>query len=144
MTYLLDVNVLIALTDRSHVHHHAAQIWFESVGQMSWATCPITENGVIRIVGNQRYRNSVDGLSYLLEAVKEFTALPGHVFWSDDVTLINGENVDLRQAITPNHVTDIYLLFLAQTHGGQLATLDRKIPVHSVANGSDSLCIIPV
>jgi len=52
-TYLLDVNVLIALIDPAHVQHDAAHAWFASTGQHSWATCPLTENGVLRIVGHE-------------------------------------------------------------------------------------------
>src|SRR5260370_39492055 len=58
MTFLLDVNVLIALIDPVHVQHDAAHAWFAAYGQRSWATCPLTENGVLRIVGNARYPNS--------------------------------------------------------------------------------------
>ena len=52
MTFLLDVNVLIALIDPTHVGHDAAHNWFGEVGAASWATCPLTENGVIGIVGH--------------------------------------------------------------------------------------------
>src|SRR5579859_13288 len=52
MTWLLDVNVLIALIDPRNVHHQTAHTWFARVGQSSWASCPLTENGVIRVVGN--------------------------------------------------------------------------------------------
>ena len=47
MTFLLDVNVLIALLDPNHVHHDLAQAWFESARSRSWATCPITEIGLL-------------------------------------------------------------------------------------------------
>jgi hypothetical protein len=51
LTFLLDVNVLIALLDPAHISHDAAREWFKSAGHANWATCPTTENGVIRIVG---------------------------------------------------------------------------------------------
>ena len=57
-TYLLDVNVLIALVDPAHVHHEPAHAWFSQQGSTSWATCPMTENGLLRIVGHPRYPNS--------------------------------------------------------------------------------------
>ena len=50
MTHLLDINVLVALFDSAHVHHEAAHRWFANVGNASWATCPITENGFVRVV----------------------------------------------------------------------------------------------
>ena len=57
-TFLLDVNVLIALIDPAHVQHDAAHDWFGRLGHLAWATCPLTENGLLRIVGNPRYPNS--------------------------------------------------------------------------------------
>jgi predicted nucleic acid-binding protein len=48
LTVLLDVNVIVALIDPTHVAHDAAHGWFEAVGRRDWATCPLTENGVIR------------------------------------------------------------------------------------------------
>ena len=44
-TFLLDVNVLIALVDPAHVQHDAAHDWFGQLGYLAWATCPLTENG---------------------------------------------------------------------------------------------------
>mgnify|MGYP003394855906 FL=1 len=54
MTYLLDVNVLIALIDPAHVQHDAAHDWFAAHGKKSWASCPLTETGVGRIIGHAR------------------------------------------------------------------------------------------
>lgn len=53
--YLLDVNVLVALLDEDHVHFERAQNWFEREGLNSWLSCPITQNGVVRIASNHRY-----------------------------------------------------------------------------------------
>lgn len=55
MIHLLDVNVLIALLDRWHVFHDLAHDWFDRVRVRGWATCPIIENGVVRIIGHPRY-----------------------------------------------------------------------------------------
>jgi len=52
MTFLLDINVVIALIDPVHDFHDVAQNWFSSVFVSNWATCPMTENGVLRIVGH--------------------------------------------------------------------------------------------
>ena len=56
--YLLDINMLIALIDPAHVQHDRAHDWFAAQGREAWATCPLTENGVVRIVGHARYPNS--------------------------------------------------------------------------------------
>jgi len=55
VTYLLDINVLVALFDAAHVHHEAAHRWIAAVGNSSWATCPITENGCVRVLSNPAY-----------------------------------------------------------------------------------------
>ena len=57
-TALLDVNVLIALLDPQHVHHELCHGWFASRVDAPWASCAITQNAVLRILGNPRYPNS--------------------------------------------------------------------------------------
>ena len=57
MIALLDVNVLIALLDPQHVHHDPAHHWFAEHSSAGWATCPLTQNGVLRILGHPRYPN---------------------------------------------------------------------------------------
>ena len=51
-TFLLDVNVLIALVDPAHIQDDNTHQWFSQTGNRSFATCPITENGLLRIVGH--------------------------------------------------------------------------------------------
>jgi predicted nucleic acid-binding protein len=53
---LLDINVLVALFDADHVHHDFAHDWFTDHHERGWATCPITENGFIRVVSNPKYQ----------------------------------------------------------------------------------------
>jgi predicted nucleic acid-binding protein len=53
---LLDVNVLIALIDSRHESHRLARTWFLGERQIRWATCPLTENGVVRILSGSGYR----------------------------------------------------------------------------------------
>jgi predicted nucleic acid-binding protein len=55
---LLDGNVLIALLDRRHGHHKQAHGWFAGAQEEGWATCPLTQNAVLRILGQPRYPNS--------------------------------------------------------------------------------------
>ncbi|TKT75797.1 TA system VapC family ribonuclease toxin [Aquamicrobium sp. LC103] len=143
MTYLLDVNVLIALMDPAHIAHDDAHRWFESTGQTSWATCPITENGVMRIVGNPKYPNSPGAPALVANIVSRLRALPGHRFWSDDVSLAGSKDVDPARILTSAQVTDTYLLALAKCHGGQLATFDRKLSSAAIKDGKAVLHLIP-
>jgi uncharacterized protein len=47
---LLDVNVLAALLDSAHCHHQLVQTWFLAEQKQGWATCPITENGLVHVI----------------------------------------------------------------------------------------------
>jgi toxin-antitoxin system PIN domain toxin len=142
VTYLLDVNVLIALIDPAHVGHDTAHNWFGSLGTKSWATCPITENGVIRIVGHPKYPNSMGSPAAVGPIVSRLRALPGHEFWKDDFSLVGSNLVDVDHIATPGQVTDTYLLALAVANSGQLATFDRRLSTKAVRHGKAGLHII--
>ena len=140
VTYLLDINLLLALSDPMHTHHQLAHAWFEQKGKNSWATCPLTENGFVRIASQPRYPNRPGDVSTVLTILRQFCQLTGHEFWAEDVTL---RNVLLpNQMITSNQVTDVYLLGLAVHKKGKLATLDQRIPAQVIQGGSDALEII--
>ena len=140
--YLLDVNVLIALSDPAHVQHELAHDWFAAHGQKAWATCPITQNGLLRIVGHARYPNSPGTPAAVAMTLGSLCALPGHVFWPDDVSLMDAKYIDPSRLLSSSQVTDSYLLALACAHDGQLATFDRKLVVNAVSGGAQALCLI--
>lgn len=144
MAFLLDVNVLIALIDPAHIQHDAAHAWFGAVGKNSWASCPITENAVLRIVGDVRYPNSPATPAAVGEVLAGFLELDGHEFWPDDVSLFHTENnnVDITRLLNSRQVTDSYLLALACAHDGQLATFDRRVVANAVRGGNRGLCVI--
>lgn len=142
MTYLLDVNVLIALIDPKHVHNALTQDWFDQKGQADWATCPITENGVLRIVGNPKYPNSPGSPAVVLSVITALRALSGHSFWPDDFSLAESGPIDPSKILTSGQVTDSYLLALAAKSGGKLATLDRRLSVDAVRGGKSALHVI--
>ncbi|RDJ25122.1 PIN domain-containing protein [Bosea caraganae] len=144
MTFLLDVSVVIALIDPEHVHHDVAHDWFGRVGATAWATCPIVENGVIRILGHSSYPlESVSGSPARIATIlSDLRNVPGHVFWPDDVSLLDSDLIDLNALLSSRHVTDSYLLALAVKHGGQLATLDRRLATGAVKSGAQALHVI--
>lgn len=135
MTFLLDVNVVIALIDPTHVSHDIAHDWFARDGRARWATCPIVENGVIRIVGNPRYPNTPGSPALAAQVLRQFCSLSGHEFWQDSVSLLDGAHADIAAILTVAEVTDSYLLALAAANGGKLATLDRRLSARAVAGG---------
>lgn len=142
MVFLLDVNVLIALIDPAHIQHDAAHEWFGSVGKKAWASCPITENAVLRIVGDPQYPNSPGSPADVAEVLTQLLALRGHVVWADDISLFDNPNVDTAHLLSPRQVTDSYLLALACAHEGQLATFDRRLVVSAVRGGNQGLCLL--
>lgn len=140
--FLLDVNVLIALIDPGHVQHDRAHKWFRDEGQKAWATCPFTENGVLRIVGHPRYPNSPGSPAAVAELLASFRELPGHEFWLDNVSLLDRKYVDTARLLDSAHVTDTYLLALARAHDGQLASLDHRLVTDAVIEGRRTLHLI--
>ena len=52
---LLDANVLIALFDEAHVFNDRAHTWLEAHASLGIATCPLTENGLVRVISNPKY-----------------------------------------------------------------------------------------
>ena len=140
IVYLLDVNVLLALCDSLHLHHEAAHRWFGQHGRTAWATCPITENGFVRIASHPNYPNRPGDVAAVLEILRRLCAVTGHQFWMDDLAL---RDFLLPGIITHAHVTDIYFLGLAARKGGKLATFDRRIPAAAIQDGKNFLELIP-
>ena len=137
--YLLDVNVLIALIDPAHIQHDRAHHWFAAKGKRAWATCPLTENGVVRIVGHPRYPNSPGNPAAVAEVVALFRGVGGHAFWPDNISIFDSKYIDTTRLLDSAQVTDTYLLALASAHGGQLATFDKRLVADAVVSGSRSL-----
>ena len=139
---LLDVNVLIALFDESHVHHVSAHDWFSTQRKGGWATCPLTENGFLRVLTNPR-AGVEDDYATLVEHLEAFCAGAGHVFWPDAVSLRNARLFDTSVIVSHRQLTDVYLLGLAHKMGGTLATFDAHIPLRAVRGAtSRSLSVI--
>jgi toxin-antitoxin system PIN domain toxin len=142
-TFLLDVNVLIALIDPAHIQHEPAHTWFAALGKRTWATCPLTENGVLRIVGHPAYPNSPGTPAAAADSMASLRALPSHVFWPDDISLLDVRKIDMSRLLSAAQVTDSYLLALACAHEGHLATFDRRLIVDAIRGGESALYLIP-
>lgn len=140
--FLLDINVLIALIDPAHVQHDTAHHWFAAKAQEAWATCPLTENGVLRIMGHSRYPNSPGAPVAIAAILASFRKLPGHAFWPDDISLLDREHVNPARLLDSSYVTDTYLLALARAHKGQLASFDQRLVTDAVMDGRQALHLI--
>lgn len=143
MVTLLDVNVLIALFDEMHVHHEAAHRWFGSNRHLGWATCPLTENGFVRIISNPTYPGRGTSLADAISRLEKFRGSGSHVFWPDSVSLRDGSTFRSQHITGHRQLTDIYLLGLAFQNGGRLGTFDRTIPLRSVVGAqSEHLAVV--
>jgi uncharacterized protein len=131
MRALLDVNVLIALLDADHVLHDRATSWLAEHGAEGWASCPLTQNGCIRIMSHPNYPNAPP-LQTVTARLAAATADVVHEFWPNDVSLLDASVVDSRRIHGPAQVTDLYLLALAVRHGGRLVTFDASIAREAV------------
>jgi toxin-antitoxin system PIN domain toxin len=128
LTWLLDVNVLVALFDASHLNHEAAHEWFAEEGVISWATCPITENGFIRVLSHPSYPSVKTTPNDAAERLAAFVGQQGHSFWADDISLLADPDSESRARLIGSlQVTDFYLAALALHHGGLLATFDGSL-----------------
>ncbi|MDE0261368.1 MAG: PIN domain-containing protein [Bryobacterales bacterium] len=135
MRVLFDVNVLLALFDPRHIHHERAHSWWEQNRASGWASCPLTQNGFVRVLSQPGYPNSVttsEAIRVLGEAVRERE----HAFWPDDVSIVSSDRFRSERMLGPKQVTDLYLLSLAVQRSGRLATFDRTIPLAAVVGAT--------
>lgn len=138
--YLLDVNVLISLFDPAHANHEAAHSWFAEIGSKAWASCPLTENGFVRVTSHSSYPTVDVRPEEAIARLRIFTRKhPGHEFWPDSVSLTDDNIFDGACIAGSGQVTDSYLLGLAKEHKGKLATFDRRIVSAAVRADADDL-----
>jgi toxin-antitoxin system PIN domain toxin len=128
---LLDVNVLVALLDRDHADHDRAMEWIDREIAHGWASCPITENGLVRVMSQPRYPSPVSPAA-AVELLARATGSGHHEFWPCDLSVLDAAVVDRHRLHGPRQVTDAYLLALAVARDGRLITFDRAIPQSAV------------
>jgi uncharacterized protein len=144
MRALLDINMLLALSDAKHVHHVKARTWRATeaaAGRGDWATCPLTQNGFLRISAQARYANPIP-LPDALALLTRLTARPDHAFWPDDVSVLDASVVDHTRVLNHRQLTDVYLLALAVKHGGRLVTLDSGIALTAVRGAKPGQLVV--
>lgn len=138
---LLDVNVLVALFDPQHIHHDIAHDWFAAHRDEGWATCPITENGFVRVISHPAYGAGGERAASAVDRLRAFAASGGHQFWRDAISL-RDDVFDLSRAGGSRQLTDIYLLGLAVNRKGRLATFDRTIPLGAVPGATAETLVV--
>jgi predicted nucleic acid-binding protein len=124
VTYLLDVNALLALAHASHELHGRAESWVRRLGHDDrLATCAITELGFVRIGPQARLSPGVGRSVELLSALKR-SRRPCFAVLGDRL----GCEALPPWARSPAQTTDGHLVALARSCGARLATLDEGIP----------------
>lgn len=139
--FLLDLNVLIALSWPQHIHHTRAHDWFASLmGQ--WATTPFTEAGYLRLTLNPLVVGRPVSLPAALTALTTMRALPGHTFVPDASSLAD-PLVSMGRVATTRQITDVHLVNLAATTGWTLATLDKGIAEMLEPSDRNHVLVLP-
>jgi uncharacterized protein len=130
LTWLLDANVLIALSAPDHMEHKRAKCWFFSEPSRKFASCPITQGALLRF--QLRFGRDITALDAwgLLTRV---CALPNHEFWPDNLSY---DQVVPTGILGHRQVTDSYLVALAKKRNSKLATMNEGLaamyPMHSL------------
>lgn len=142
MRALLDINCLLALLDRDHIHHEQARRWFEQEVRHGWASCATTQNGCVRILSQPSYPSPV-ALRRALQLVSYATSSPHHEYWSSGISILDGAIFDRSRIHSHRQVTHAYLLGLAAQNGGRLVTFDQTIALSAVKTASlDNLVVL--
>ena len=128
---LLDINVLIALLDPDHSLHPRARDWFGRNAASGWASCPLTQNGCLRIMSHPGYPNPLPVRS-VVERLREATGSAYHESWADDVSLLDPRIADAGRIHGPRQLTDVYLLALAVGRAGRFVTFGASVPLSAV------------
>lgn len=131
MRALLDISVLLPLFDPEHAHHGLASAWWDDHREEGWASCPLTQNGFIRVISGGGYARPIlvgAALSIFIAQLEQ----PGHEFWPDDISLMDASTFNHDRILGSKQITDVYLLALAVKRGGRFVTLDQAIPLAAV------------
>lgn len=126
MSYLLDINVLLALAWPNHVHHGPARTWFAASHAMGWMTCGVTESGFIRVSSNVRVTPDARTPAEAAMLLNRICALDGHAFVADSVSLADAHTLLGQIAPSSAAVVDAHLILLANAAGATFVTFDRK------------------
>lgn len=139
---LLDLNVLIALTDPAHQHHQKARNWLASSGGERLGICPLTESGFLRVTTNPAFRpgpHTVEQAMAILQALKGY---PGYRYWEINESWVTLTAPFAARIFGHQQVTDAYLLGLAIKEKGVLVTFDKGIRRMAGAEFSQNVLLL--
>ena len=133
--WLLDANLLIALTHAAHVHHAEAHTWFAAHPKRRWATCTLTQLAFLRLTCNPKVVGGAVTPPEALQALATMTAQAQHTYWADSPEPLHLATLQSPALVGHRQVTDAYLLGLAAHKAQRLATLDRGLATYAQATG---------
>lgn len=123
--YLLDVNVLVALTGRSHVHHRFIKEWFYASPSLQWDICAFTEAGFLRNATASRPGQIT--MSEATEILNHLAQHPGYRYLPIDADWQTLCSPFFARLYGTKQVTDVYLLGLSVREDLVLVTMDKAI-----------------
>ena len=129
---LLDVSVLVTLFKVGHTHHQTAHGWLADNIEFGWASCPITENGMLRILANPFRAEPPTRLDDLVQRLKTFCGAGHHQFWPDSISIADESLFNAPALRGHQQLTNVYLLGLAVKNGGRFVTFDQRVPLAAV------------
>lgn len=141
-TFLLDVNVLIAMSWPAHVAHEKVQQWFGKHARSAWATCPFTQAAFVRIISNPAFSPNALTTADAFQLLGSNLKHSGHKFWPDNIGILEATRSFQSQIAGHQQVADAYLLGLALHRKGKLATLDNGILALSKGSEPDLVTVI--
>jgi uncharacterized protein len=133
---LLDVNILIALFDATHVFHDVAHRWFAQNRRNRWATCALTENAFVRISCNPAYYGNRPTLREAINGLRNLCRADDHVFWMERISVRDHDRFDWNRVQGYRQIADVYLLALAVSNAGRLASFDKAVPLKGVVGAT--------
>ena len=141
LTILYDTSCLIVLLDKNHVSHQAVATWHIANMAQGWLSCPLTQNGCLRILSQPSYANRVS-IAHAFELLQAAVATEYHQFIPDDISLLDNALVDDRKLLGHRQLADVYLLALAVAHDALLVTLDRRISLDVVHGANENRLVV--
>ena len=133
--WLLDANLLIALTHSAHIHHAEAHTWFSAHPKRHWATCALTQLAFVRLTSNPKVVGSEITPAEAMQALTTMAAQPTHEYWADAPEPLQLATLQSAAFVGHRQVTDAYLLGLAALREQRLATLDRGLVSFAIGTG---------
>ena len=122
MTWLIDVNILVALAIDTHVLKDRASRWFDRLAEdEKFATCAMTQGSLLRI---HMATAEVTTATVAWEVLNQISNHPKHVWWESNLNYLD---VPARGIVGYKQVTDAWLAQLARQNGGKLATMDSGL-----------------